>query len=396
LLSNWLNLYLFDLPKDKSVENAFLFMNLSHHASNEEINKRYRELCLKHHPDKGGKVEDFQKLQCSMAIIRLSKGYNNEKQEQEQEEHKPKEIKLNVLYFNARSINPVNTTKISFLKNRIESLKPDIVAITETWLKNDIDNNQFAAGLSLRDYRIYRCDRQDINQKGEIRKGGGILIAVKVSQNLEPTLIEHFNDNYIYLEFNYLFNCQKCSQKSLTNFFFCLVYRRGNLYADQKLDNFKNEDSKLLDNLKRIADFQDKGLFVGDFNFKINCDMDKKSFYNSWIEIPTTLLNLLRNIPVYEGINQEYVIPLQREFNSEMITKGYKQLVQDATHGSGNILDLIFAKPDLFVGPLIKNLGHIPSENRDEETEVKGTNLDHVMLYFNLNIGTDCDKQIFL
>ena len=133
-----------------------------------------------------------------------------------------------------------------------------------------------------------------------------------------------------------------------------------------------------------------------DFNFKINCDTDKKSFYNSWIEIPTTLLNLLRNIPVYEGINQEYVIPLQREFNSEMITKGYKQLVQDATHGSGNILDLIFAKPDLFVGPLIKNLGHIPSENRDEETEVKGTNLDHVMLYFNLNIGTDCDKQIFL
>ncbi len=184
-------------------------MNLSHHASNEEINKRYRELCLKHHPDKGGKVEDFQKLQCSMAIIRLSKGYNNEKQEQEQEEHKPKEIKLNVLYFNARSINPVNTTKISFLKNRIESLKPDIVAITETWLKNDIDNNRFAAGLSLQDYRIYRCDRQDINQKGEIRKGGGILIAVKVSQNLEPTLIEYFNDNYIYLEFNYIFNCQK-------------------------------------------------------------------------------------------------------------------------------------------------------------------------------------------
>jgi DnaJ-class molecular chaperone len=68
-------LKLFDLPKDKSLENAFIYMKLNHHASNQEINTRFRELCLQYHPDKGGNAEDFHKLQTSMAIIRLSKGH---------------------------------------------------------------------------------------------------------------------------------------------------------------------------------------------------------------------------------------------------------------------------------------------------------------------------------
>lgn len=62
-LSDWLTLKLFDLPKDQAVENAFSFMNLSHHASNEEINSRFRQLCLQYHPDKDGDVNEFHKLQ---------------------------------------------------------------------------------------------------------------------------------------------------------------------------------------------------------------------------------------------------------------------------------------------------------------------------------------------
>jgi DnaJ-class molecular chaperone len=63
------------LPKDQAVENAFSFMNLSHHASNEEINSRFRQLCLQYHPDKDGDVNEFHKLQITMTIIRLSKGH---------------------------------------------------------------------------------------------------------------------------------------------------------------------------------------------------------------------------------------------------------------------------------------------------------------------------------
>jgi hypothetical protein len=71
--SNWISRQLFDLPKDKALENAFKFMGLNHRATNQEINKRFRELCLKYHPDKGGSNDQFHQLQCCMAIIRISK-----------------------------------------------------------------------------------------------------------------------------------------------------------------------------------------------------------------------------------------------------------------------------------------------------------------------------------
>ena len=186
----------------------------------------------------------------------------------------------------------------------------------------------------------------------------------------------------------------------LTNFSFCLVYRRGNLYKKQTFADFNNEDDILLENLLAIANKNSPlSSIVGDFNFRIDCDLTQKTWLKSWLEIPTTIFNLMRNRPVYEGINQDYKIKKQNDFYNSMMEKGYRQLVEDATMGNGNILDLIFARPDLLVGK-ITNLGHIPSEMRsndeEEETDVKGSNLDHVMLYFSLNIGTDCDKQIFL
>ncbi len=405
-LSDWLRKHFFDLPKDKAVENAYLFMDLHHECFNQDINKRYKELCLKYHPDKGGKVEDFQKLQSAMAIIRLSRGFTHQKQEQD-DEHKHKKVKLNVLYFNARSINVGNEDKLKFLKRRIESLKPNIVAITETWLKKDFDG-ALASRLSLQDYTIYQCNRQDRNDNGELRKGGGILIAVKMSPNLQHTLTHHYKDNYMCLEFEYVFNCQKCSNDTYsTKFSFCLVYRRGNLYKSQKLDEFKREDDILLENLSQIATnvISPLSLFVGDFNFRIECDTSQKTWVNTWLSLPTTIKNIITGRPTYEGINQDYKIEKQKNFFESMHGKGYRQLVQDATIGNGNILDLIFARPGSLVDGTIQNLGHIPSEvktkndneEEEEEIEVKGANLDHVMLHFWLDMGkNDCNKQIFL
>ncbi len=48
----------FGLPRSEALENAFKVLNLSCNSSNEEIARRYRKLCLKHHPDRGGRRED--------------------------------------------------------------------------------------------------------------------------------------------------------------------------------------------------------------------------------------------------------------------------------------------------------------------------------------------------
>ena len=64
----------FGLPKDISLENAYRFLGVKMTASNAEVNTAFRKLCLKHHPDKGGRKEDFLSLQFHMSIIKEARG----------------------------------------------------------------------------------------------------------------------------------------------------------------------------------------------------------------------------------------------------------------------------------------------------------------------------------
>jgi hypothetical protein len=73
-LSGWLTEHFFDLPKSVALENAYKFLNLLPSCSNTEINGRYKTLALQYHPDRGGKAEDFHKLQVSVAIIKQARG----------------------------------------------------------------------------------------------------------------------------------------------------------------------------------------------------------------------------------------------------------------------------------------------------------------------------------
>ena len=65
---------IFDLPKDEVVEAAYNFFELSHRCSNSGVNTAYRQMCLRHHPDKGGKREEFFEVQVHMASIKMSRG----------------------------------------------------------------------------------------------------------------------------------------------------------------------------------------------------------------------------------------------------------------------------------------------------------------------------------
>lgn len=73
-LSDWLTQYLFDLPKDVALENAYRFMQLDHKASNDEINSNYNRLAWEYHPKVSKNVKNWLKLQTCMDVIRTSKG----------------------------------------------------------------------------------------------------------------------------------------------------------------------------------------------------------------------------------------------------------------------------------------------------------------------------------
>ena len=62
-----------NLPKDEAVDAAYKILGVRHRSSNGEINKAFRALSLKHHPDKGGDTETFAKINAAMEIIRLER-----------------------------------------------------------------------------------------------------------------------------------------------------------------------------------------------------------------------------------------------------------------------------------------------------------------------------------
>lgn len=63
-------LWLFDLPADRQLAEALQHFGVGLHSSNEVINKRYHQLALKAHPDRGGSQEEFVKLGVYLDIIR--------------------------------------------------------------------------------------------------------------------------------------------------------------------------------------------------------------------------------------------------------------------------------------------------------------------------------------
>ena len=73
---------------------------------------------------------------------------------------------LSICFTNIRSILRKRTELCSYLDNH----ESDILVLTETWLHDEIRNDEILADLN--NYAIYRKDRNE-------RRGGGVLIAVK-------------------------------------------------------------------------------------------------------------------------------------------------------------------------------------------------------------------------
>lgn len=76
ILSDRLTLWVFGVPKSEALENAYNYLQVKPNATNAEVNKAFRKMCLKHHPDKGGTSEEFLILQNYMAVIRMAREYH--------------------------------------------------------------------------------------------------------------------------------------------------------------------------------------------------------------------------------------------------------------------------------------------------------------------------------
>jgi hypothetical protein len=79
--------------------------------------------------------------------------------------------------------------KICEFYNNICTLEYDIISVTETWLSNDITDDE----LFCNSYTVYRSDR-NFSSLG-VKKGGGVLIAVnnKFSSNrLNPAALSFY------------------------------------------------------------------------------------------------------------------------------------------------------------------------------------------------------------
>ena len=87
--------------------------------------------------------------------------------------------RLNCIYFNARSV----VNKLSELELYLKEETPEIVGISETWLKEDILDRE----ITFEGYRLFRKDRKDVAKT----RGGGVAMYVKDSLN--PVLIEELN-----------------------------------------------------------------------------------------------------------------------------------------------------------------------------------------------------------
>ena len=74
VLSDRLTQWLFGIPKEEALENAYRFLGVQMTSSNHDINTAFHRLCLRHHPDKGGRAEDFHMVQLSMGVIKAARG----------------------------------------------------------------------------------------------------------------------------------------------------------------------------------------------------------------------------------------------------------------------------------------------------------------------------------
>ena len=229
----------------------------------------------------------------------------------------------------------LNITKLLELQTYIFQYSPDIVILNETWLKNTINSKEIIPGDV---YKVFRRDRSCLshppdpnNPKKFKRNGGGVLIAIKDSLNLNPKEIKTSCKAEILSVELTLPNKKKISIST--------HYRVGTLGIDSL-----NELRDHLYNIFRAKKYKNN-FIVGDMNLEAVNWQDNSSNNN----LLSSYVDLFSDI-------------------------GVSQLISESAHRSGNILDIL--------------LSDTPELVNDVRVHLPGcfTNSDHSPLTFGLRM----------
>ena len=231
----------------------------------------------------------------------------------------------------------LSINKILELNSYIASNHPDIVVLNETWLKESVKNSEF---FPDNDYKVFRLDRSvnthspdPSDTKKFRRNGGGVLIAIKSTVDMNPKLVKSKAHAEILSVTLTLKNNKKL----------CITtcYRVGTL-QQTNLEEVNKHLQSISSNKSII-----KHIVLGDFN------LDSVKWDNN-------------NINTSNNLHLRYT----NVFEDHCLSK----LLKSPTHYKGNILDLVLTdEPNI-----VKDI-YIAQHNEYIKS-------DHFFIKFSINI----------
>ena len=212
---------------------------------------------------------------------------------------KSRPTKTKLTYMNVGSVK----NKATSIYDYILQSDTDIMAIAETWLYQDPEENTVHINELLpKGYKLLNCPRSDG------RVGGGVAVVYRNS--LKLTKIKKNNAHTSSVQFEHLECVVSLNKDKRSNINLAVVYRPQPTPINKlKVKDFWKDWKKFL---RLYASSHKDFLIVGDLNFHLD---------NA--ELSTT-----------------------KKFNSILDELNLTQLVSSPTHTAGHILDVVITKPD--------------------------------------------------
>ena len=139
-----------------------------------------------------------------------------------------KEKGFKIIFWNTRSV----LKKIDSITDKVHSYLPNIVAITESWLKQNIPNSI----IDIAGYNVYRQDRKFENREGRTKRGGGLLLYMRNDLLYDNLGGDLFNINNQDVEITTI----KINRPHTRKLYLILVYRPPNGNIVNAIDHLNN------------------------------------------------------------------------------------------------------------------------------------------------------------